>query len=139
MEAMKRLYVNGGVLFCPFTVQGELERDFILSDQAVPELTNIKPVSLGPSKSIDSLTDHLARIIFDGGAYTRTLFSFEQALDLASSLVEAIIRKRAADFCYWELGSHWSGWFFNIAWDYSFLVFDKGEKVVTLICMTDTD
>ena len=32
-----------------------------------------------------------------------------------------------------------SGWFFDIAWDYSFLMFDKRTNQVIIIDITDTD
>nr|WP_288836383.1 hypothetical protein [uncultured Flavobacterium sp.] len=88
---------------------------------------------------IFSLPGDLSRIVHYGGAYSHEHFSAEIAMNLATDFVEAISDNRYADFNCWTLGGEWSDWFFNIAWDFSVLLFDKGKSVVTLICMTDTD
>ena len=161
LDTIKQKYSNGSVLFYQFKVQGDntfhfyasrnrlLEIDFInklfskqVFKETAKELTGIDKIEVNNSNwmsDIFSLPGDLARRIYYGGAYSQEHFSAENAFNLSVNFIDAIADKRYADFNSWILGGNWSDWFFNIAWDYSVLLFDKGKSVVTLICMTDTD
>lgn len=161
LDTVKEKYSNGGTLFYQFQVQGDktfhffasrnrlAEIDFInqlfqkqIFKETAKELKGVEKIKMENSNwrtDIFSLPGNLARIVYYGGAYSHEHFSAENAFNLSVDFVDTISEKSYADFNCWTLGGEWSDWFFNIAWDYSVLLFDKAKSIVTLICMTDTD
>lgn len=161
LETIKSKYSNGNVLFYQFFVDGDKSFNFFASRNTLQEIdfinkfifsktfqnvakefTRMDRIELSHSDwatDIFSLPGDLAKIIYHGGAYSQDHFSAEHAFTMAVNFTDAISGKRYADFNSWNLGSEWTDWFFNIAWDYSILLFDKKESIVTILCLTDTD
>lgn len=160
LDTVKEKYTNGGTLFYQFQIQGDntfhffasrnrlAEIDFInqlfqkqIFQETAKELKGVEKIKMDNSNwktDIFSLPGELARVVYYGGAYSHEHFSAENAFNLSVDFVDTISYKKYADFNCWTLGGEWSDWFFNIAWDYSVLLFDKDKSIVTLICMTDT-
>ena len=65
--------------------------------------------------------------------------------------VEVVAKELGAGFCRTLFGERyedvqvahadfaWSRWFFDIAWDRTWVISDKREQRVTVLCTSDTD
>jgi hypothetical protein len=85
----------------------------------------------------------MAWSIYSGGAYK----SFPGTpKDLAQAFCKGIFgegflnsRDRFRDIQVYRTHTPWCSWFFNIAWDVTWIIFDEKLKRLWLICITDTD
>ncbi|WP_165749647.1 hypothetical protein [Cellulophaga sp. Z1A5H] len=86
---------------------------------------------------IFDLTGHLARILGQGGAYENlnAKDAWKSALDFVSEEFE----ERFDEINRFSYNLEGSKWFYEVAWDYSFLMFDKRKNQVLIIDITDTD
>lgn len=86
--------------------------------------------------SINSLESRLASELHWAGAYTSMEMKRAEKL---SKLLTQILCPNPTESHFANLGTEWSTWFCNIAWDYSFIIFDTKRSVITTINSTDTD
>jgi hypothetical protein len=81
----------------------------------------------------------LAAQLFEGGAYGNHNFSAIQARDLARGFCTSLFGERFDEVQVSFCDHAWSSWFCDIAWDRSWVVVDRREKRVTVVCTTDSD
>jgi hypothetical protein len=79
----------------------------------------------------------IARILGQGGAYERLEAS--KAWEISTDFVRSEFGNRFDEFNRFSYEIEGANWFFDIAWDYSFLLFDKRNNQVIIIDITDTD
>lgn len=89
-----------------------------------------------PSITLDGV---LAGELLGGGAYERFRRGAREAKNLGGRFCEAVFQDRFEEVDVMASWSAWSKWFFDVAWDMTFLVMDRREQRVTLLCATDTD
>lgn len=87
-------------------------------------------------KSADELEARLADELHWAGAYTS--MDKRKAERIGKEMIDIICPNRAESHAAF-LGEAWVGWFYQVAWDYSFLIFDTKLSTLTIICATDTD
>jgi hypothetical protein len=85
------------------------------------------------------LDGDLAALLVLGGAYERFRGPHRAAKDIAREAVHDLIEDRYEDFLLYHSEEPWSSWFFDVAWDQTWILVDKREAEVTVICTTDTD
>jgi hypothetical protein len=85
------------------------------------------------------LPGELANLLYIGGAYNTEKIDDTISFKHASTFVSALCDDRFSHLCYFSLHGAWSKWFYDSAWDYTYLVFNKKTYVATVICFTDTD
>lgn len=86
-----------------------------------------------------TLDGELAAILVRGGAYERFPGSPAEAKQLGMAFVETVVGTRHDQFHVYRSHRRWSGWFFDVAWDGTYVLIDCANKETTLLCITDTD
>ena len=97
-----------------------------------PEVSNVKYYP-----DLHELFQALTEIMEQGGAYQKT--NYETARRLALNFVKLELEMRITEFNCFFYNIASAHWFHHIAWDYSFLIFDKRKYEIIFIDMTDTD
>jgi hypothetical protein len=55
------------------------------------------------------------------------------------AFVDALVGERHNDFKSYRSHQAWAPWFYNIAWDVTWVLIDARNAAVSLLCVTDTD
>lgn len=84
-----------------------------------------------------SLAGQIAAHLSFGGAYAEC--DPLRAWKLATAFVAEEFENRFFEICYFPVRWKQAGWFYNIAWDYSAILFDKGKHEMIFLNATDTD
>jgi hypothetical protein len=166
LEALRAAYSNGGVLCARFhavAVQDPGEwfhtgstwhrnqtfQDLFNSDVArgaFPELqlpipwpVADPPLFFGGAGGTLTLDDEWARCLVNGEAYRRFPGRAAEAKALTASAVGELIGDRHEDCEAHEAEHAWTPWFFDVAWDHSWIIVDRRQQLVTVLLATDTD
>ena len=87
---------------------------------------------------IFTLPGELARVLAQGGAYKKTHPYL--AWELAKNFIEEAYQNRFDEVISFDTEIiPVSEWFYNVAWDYSKILFDKRNYEIMFIDITDTD
>lgn len=86
---------------------------------------------------IDRFKENLAEVFSWAGAYTHSV-GIKRCKILSETII-AHICPNPTESHYANIGHKWTSWFYDVAWDYAFIVFDTKESTITIICATDTD
>jgi hypothetical protein len=108
-------------------------REYLKMNGELPKI-NIK----GHFTDIYSLSGDLARIIGYGGAYSNGIEQTE-AWKIAIEFVENEFGNRFKDFDFYIVEIENARWFYDVAWDYSFIIKDIRNYEIMFIDITDTD
>jgi hypothetical protein len=158
---LRRVNVNGSVIFGLFQVEGNKsldwfasrnrwdEADFfhrLLGHSAVrqrwPDLVEkirdeqFPDFEWGSSLTLDG---ELARSLVIGGAYERFKGPPREAKNLAAQFCAALFDDRYLDIEVFWCWNAWSAWFHDVAWDRTCLIIDRRRRSVGLLCSTDAD
>jgi hypothetical protein len=157
LEALRRLYGNGRVLLRCFqptdTVAFHSARahdsrglDRLLSaflgattiQQFLGELHIPSPLKLPTYQyySAYEMEGALTVALLQGGAYHKFLGPDDEARRLSREFVSAIGHDHAQVF---KIAGAWTDWFYDVAWDLSFVILDPQRTRWWILCMTDTD
>ncbi|UKS26606.1 hypothetical protein LOZ80_34685 [Paenibacillus sp. HWE-109] len=164
IEEVKRLYsyshANGGVILACFEVinkdvfstipfmniEYKLYFENLLSCYDI--VTSLPELKIGTPFHDDVIFERstpfildgeIASTLFNGGAYRRFQGSPRDAKNIAEKLCDTIIDGRYAEVILFKTNSPWCDWFFDVAWDYTWIIFDKQKCRFWLMCLTDTD
>jgi len=74
-----------------------------------------------------------------GDAYHRFGGPQRKAKEAARAPVFDLVQDRFEDVEMYDSDQPWSRWFFDVAWDQTWILVDRGEARATVICTTDTD
>jgi hypothetical protein len=88
--------------------------------------------------NIYTLSGGLAWIIGCGGEYTKGIEQ-KESWKIATEFVENEFEKRFEEFEYYEIIIENARWFYDVAWDYSFILADLRKNEILFIDITDTD
>ncbi|BDD03980.1 hypothetical protein [Aureibacter tunicatorum] len=158
--AFEKTHCNGGIQlhkfqisdnphFHWFAVRNRLDEiNFIKKLFQRPELKHyrkalkvendkLKIKSFNWYSDIFDLSGIFARILGQGGAYEN--LDAIKAWEVSTDFVKNEFGNRFDEFNRFSYETEGANWFCNIAWDYSFLLFDKRNNQVILIDVTDTD
>lgn len=162
LTAVGQVYVNGGVILRSFRAVNEAAFDLALRSDfrgidhafrsfltcpsvvaALPELQIGLPLERPPEfrwTSPFGVEGDLTYSLLVGGAYERLQGTVDQARGITRRLMEAIFG-RELHLVGWAGSSTtpWTPWFFDVAWDATFVMQDIRAKRFVLLCMTDTD
>ncbi|MCA9317198.1 MAG: hypothetical protein KDB73_17045 [Planctomycetes bacterium] len=82
----------------------------------------------------------LAAQLVDGGAYSSPRdYPQKRAKELGAGFCRTLFGERYEDVQVAHADFAWSRWFFDIAWDRTWVISDKREQRVTVLCTSDTD
>lgn len=86
------------------------------------------------------LDGQLAQRLFAGGAYGPSLkISGCAAMQLASDYCDAAFDRRYEDVSLFSSYAAWTPWFAGIAWDWTSVLFDRCERKLWILALTDED
>ena len=161
LAELRRVNVNGNVIFGLFQVEGNKsldwfasrnrwdEADFfrrLLGHSAVrqrwPDLVEkirdeqFPDFEWGSSLTLDG---ELARSLVIGGAYERFNGPPREAKNLAARFCDARFDDRYLDIEVFWCWNASSAWFHDVAWDRTCVIIDRRRRSVGLLCSTDTD
>jgi hypothetical protein len=88
--------------------------------------------------NIYTLSGDLAEITGYGGAYTKGIEQ-KESWKIAVEFVENEFEKRFEEFEYYKIIIENARWFYDVAWDYSFILADLRKNEIIFIDITDTD
>lgn len=87
-----------------------------------------------------ALDGQLAHCLFRGGAYGPNVrISGRTAMQLAGEYCEAAFDKRYEEVSLFTSYAAWTPWFAGIAWDWTSVLFDKRERKLWILVVTDED
>lgn len=98
------------------------------------------PAGLGFERRDEAAaTEEIARPLQQGGAYENYKGSTEDALRLARKFVRAAGGDDPGGALIFSTFAAWSPWFFDVAWDGTWLWLNRTTGVFTVFLKTDTD
>ncbi len=101
------------------------------------------PAALEPVKwewwSSYLLAGDWARSLMQGGAYGKFQEGARKAIETGEKACAELFGDRHEEVMVFRTGAAWSGWFYNVAWDMTWVGIDKRERKAWLLCLTDTD
>jgi hypothetical protein len=161
LDALRATNANGGAVFARFrigtsaTLQWVAARnrwpDYGLLDSflrsppvrlALPELKVGERLRAKPTwteKSALTLGGELANELVVGGAYVSFQGPAAEAKAIGEAFCAALFGDRFGDIQLYETRTPWAPWFFDVAWDGTWIIVDKRERAISLLCVTDTD
>lgn len=158
LDAVQATHVNGGALLYGFSISPNTVFDWFGSHNRLDEVflgfINLRVVRETAPELLKDASDpelqqkwgmpfilegELTATLVSGGAYERFRGSPDEAKSLAASFCRVLLEDRYADVgIYWSC-KPWSPWFFDVAWDYTYVVLDKRKRLLWLLAVTDTD
>jgi hypothetical protein len=110
--------------------------------ESVPDL--IMPYPLAPmpqyawygTYEFEGAVTHLLLV---GGAYKSAGLSEDQARSMSRAFVDALSGNARLQTSVYRISGAWTDWFFDIAWDATFVVYQPVARRWALFCVTDTD
>ena len=108
-----------------------------LSELAIPENPQIEKGFSMESQFI--LGGTLAGILYQGGAYWQATGDGRSENRLAMEVCDAMFGLRFGEVTCNFNADPWTPWFCGIAWDLTAVVFDRRERRLWILAVTDTD
>ncbi len=162
VDTFRSILTNGGAHIAAFTVDdvddtahwffsrnrfgeyGFIEQ-LLKSDALATALPEVLPIDEYPmdakfeESSALLLDGQLAGALVWGGPYGKFDGSEAEAKRVGVEVCVELIGDRYEDFRIDRSHGEWSEWFQAVAWDGTWLITDKRNQRVTLLCITDTD
>jgi len=161
LSTIRQSHVNGGAICACFeaddaaTFQNAAFTDMRGADhpyhtflkspsvaEALPELKIVRPFNVIPEFKHTvalAMEGELTHVILAGGAYKCFQGSMAEARQISREFMEEIVEGRWLQQFVAISSTPWTEWFFDIAWDRTFIVCDHVAHRFWLICITDTD
>ena len=161
LDAVRQTHVNGGAVLACFVasdpqafdqaahrdIQGldHLFLTFLNADSvkaAVPELQigDISADLLRLRYTVAlGMEGELTHLLLTGGAYRKFEGSEEEARTLSRDFVSAMVNGRHLSASVMSSDAPWTEWFYDVAWDTTYVIYDPQVRRFWLLCITDTD
>jgi hypothetical protein len=110
--------------------------------QGVPDLKIPHPLPTLPNYTWYGTYEFegaLTHLLLAGGAYQSAGLHEEQARSMSRAFVDVLIGNARLQASVYRINGAWTDWFYDIAWDATFLVYHPVARQWTLLCVTDTD
>ena len=107
-----------------------------------PDILPSDPALINPELTyLDSLVldGHIALTLLGPGAYQAFRGTAAEAKELGRAAYDAMFGSRYEDVWVYTSGKAWCPWFFNVNWDFTWIMIDDRENKLWLLCVTDTD
>lgn len=90
--------------------------------------------------SLYSLLGDLCSTLIFGGAYgCGTTLKDEELIKTVKDFIDDFLPDGYKNYDYFATHEAWAKWFCKVAWDYTFIIFNRNRKELNLICLTDSD
>jgi hypothetical protein len=127
-------------LILPFDSICLLQAESVLA--AVPELQIPFPLQKLPRYGLYTgfeFEGAVTHSLLSRGAYVASKLDVETARKLSRDFVDALVNGDRLATIVYSIRGAWTEWFFDIAWDQTFVVVNVPTGRWTLFCFTDTD
>lgn len=155
-DTIEKSHANGGVLAYKIELSLELElkqirdsNEFIKNLFQTEEFKNatkeLKHSSLVEDLSLVELNPldgfgKICSVVYYGGAYSyQNNSEIKSILGLVCDFLDNFIPFEWTRCKTFVSYSKWAGWYYGVAWDYTFIFLDEKTESLFLICVTDTD
>lgn len=161
IEDLAAMYSNGSVLHKSFAIPGHLDFMAFVNTgalhatffferfwqtksvaRAFPYVLNdvrfLAPDTFRLLHPVE-LSGSMARALVKGGAYTTVPMPARRAMKIADQAADSLL---AGDFespLVFVSGLPWSSFFYDVAWDYTWLILRPGDSRIEVILTTETD
>ncbi|MFK4467145.1 hypothetical protein [Bacillus sp. RC252] len=160
INTFKEQNLNGGAIISCFKVNDEqffneipYERDryehfFRKIFNSLDIINNLEELKIHTSEKYKFQFEYNSAVMLDGsiafqiirgGAYKGFSERPVMAKQLANNVCQCMFQDRYEDITVFENHSPWTEWFYDVAWDNTWMVLDSKEHKMWLICATDTD
>jgi hypothetical protein len=161
LRHLRATHTNGGAEFAQFKVSEHPTLHWFGARNRLDEIDffdrflSSSPVSSAlPALKIDAsgvsgagfewgdtltLDGEIAQVLVQGGAYEKYAGTAREAKEIAGRFCVAVFGERFTEVQVYKSYKPWSDWFYDVAWDATWLGFDKRHVKVWLLCVTDTD
>jgi hypothetical protein len=162
IDALKVLYANGDVILRCFEPQDatlfkqaqfkdlqgidHIIKTFLLSNSVMATLSEVIKMT---EKDVQSLSyswqgafefeGALTQTLLAGGAYIRFKGTEDDARILSRKFVDAILPDGRLSASVFKIDGAWTDWYYDVAWDKTFIVYDRTGCKWSVFCATDTD
>ncbi|HEX6683263.1 MAG TPA: hypothetical protein VF062_10725 [Candidatus Limnocylindrales bacterium] len=102
----------------------------------IPQILRFLPFRDNASGLL-TLDGELAALLVEGGAYKRFEGPAAEAKRLGVACVTELTQDRYEDFLVYTSQTNWAPWFRGGIWDATWLLVDRRDSEVTLLCVTD--
>jgi hypothetical protein len=115
-----------------------LEHPAILSQLSI--IRAVTPITSGLVREDNfKLDGYFASLLYNGGAYWHTQGDGREEKEFAIKVCDQIFGLRYGEISCDTSGAGWTPWFFEIAWDFTIVIFDNRCRRMWLFAITDTD
>jgi hypothetical protein len=161
VQLLKQKYVNGDVIFKSFEipshpvadwyfVRRNLEswlffRELWFTPSPREVLSALKvPVGFENRPAFEwgnsfTFAGELASVLFRGGAYSVSDGTGVSEMQLSTEVANELIQGRYTDIYAYTNHAPWTEFFFDVAWDCTWLLLDRSLRKIHLLFATDTD
>ena len=161
VEALRRRYENGRVLFASFQTTAHRVFDWYVSrndlqgllffhkfwhtpapSQALAELRVPAKFENDPRfqpASSFTFAGEIASQLYHGGAYHKSHGSGAEEMRLAERSAHELIQDRFSEVLVFVNHAAWTELFFGIGWDATWILLDKRQRAIHILAATDTD
>lgn len=87
----------------------------------------------------DEIADRLDTCIVSGGAYQKFPGTHDESIEICQTFVETLLGNDLDSVVAGVSRDAWCEWFYDIIWDFTFLIWDIKRHRFYLLCITDTD
>lgn len=160
IKVVENLYLNGGIILQRFKLNNiedsgryhkgwnQVVWQIINHNNLIGQLDGVsinenKPDMPSDFRGVSSfeILSNLAAIVNHGGAYSKIddQLNDNDSVNLAWTTIKQLFPDEMSKYHMFKTYTPWTNWHYGIAWDYSFFMFGKGYKELTVILITDTD
>ncbi|MGN6626233.1 MAG: hypothetical protein ACTHLN_06410 [Tepidisphaeraceae bacterium] len=160
LDAIRKTNSNGGAFFERFRLESnstidwfmcrnrwdyiEFPSRFLRSPAVARALPDVCKAPIAEdfdfaSEGAFTLSGELAQMLWMGGAYVKHEAGPGHAFNLAEDFRRELYGDRFDEVLVLRSYKAWSSWFFDVAWDTTWLIVDKRHRIVSVLCRTDTD
>ncbi|MGE6548268.1 hypothetical protein ACQKFK_04385 [Bacillus mycoides] len=160
INTFKKQNLNGGAVISCFKVHNEnffkeipyeidrYEHFFKKVFNSLDIINNLEELKIHTSEKYKFQFEYNSAVMLDGsiafqiirgGAYKGFSERPVMAKQLANNVCQYMFQDRYEDITVFENHSPWTEWFYDVAWDNTWMVLDSKEHKMWLICATDTD
>lgn len=100
------------------------------------------PISASDGFKMDNaflFDGQLAARLHSGGAYSHPRGDGKVEKQLALNFCDALFQQRFSEVSLFTNYEAWTPWFHGIAWDWTAVVFDRRNRMLHILAVTDTD
>jgi len=159
INSLKKYYVNGSVKYECFSLGESEVLDWYCSRNQLkellffwkvwelPEISNtlkINEIDEDSNKAFEwsspfILGGSLAWVLHNGGAYEKPTWSGSESKNLGDQAASDLIENDYENTLVFDSGKAWCSFFYDVAWDSTWVVLNKEKRLLHIIMATDTD